>query len=78
MVSGIIEDTASYPIAAFRKITGLGTAALRTAEANGLEVTWVGNQKWISGAKWNEYLKRESGKPKYRKEANACVHEAGQ
>jgi hypothetical protein len=64
MVVKSVEDSASYPLAEFRRLTGLGDTAIRQAESEGLQVAWVGNQKWISGKEWNRFLRERSGIPR--------------
>jgi hypothetical protein len=46
---GIIDPGRLYNFAAFKRITGLGTAALRDARRKGLAVRYYGRQGYILG-----------------------------
>ena len=52
-----IMPGAAYPLSEFRRITKLGTAALRTARKNGLKVRRVGGRGFILGDDFVEFLK---------------------
>ena len=45
-----------YSLPAFRKITGLGRAALRTARRQGLRVAYQGNRGFVSGDAFCDFI----------------------
>lgn len=58
-VEAVIRADEAYGIGTFRKITGMGDAALRAARKAGLPVRKVGTRSYIVGADWLDYLKRQ-------------------
>ena len=53
-----IEATKLYPLPVFKKITGLGLWAMRTARRNGLRVRYVGGKAFVMGSDFLDYLDR--------------------
>jgi hypothetical protein len=51
-----IEPDVLYPLAVFKRHTGLGDAALRSARRNGLRVLRVGGRGSILGSDFIEYV----------------------
>lgn len=46
----------SFPLATFKRMTGLNDWALKTARRKGLKVRTVGNRRYVLGADWHAYL----------------------
>lgn len=46
-----------YPLAEFRKRTGLGRAAIRSARRKGLRISKHGRNRYVSGLDWAEFLR---------------------
>lgn len=59
---GVIEAGKVYPIATFRTLTGMGTAALREARKKGLLVRRVGLRSFVLGQDFLDFV-REHGQP---------------
>lgn len=53
---GEIERGKDYPIALFKKRTGLGDYAIRQCEDKGLFIHVIGNERRITGDDWHNYL----------------------
>ncbi len=53
----VIETTKVYGLEDFRRITGMGTAAMRQARRNGLIVRRVGLRSFIRGADFDAYVR---------------------
>ncbi len=58
----VIETSKVYPLPEFKRITGMGTAALREARRRGLIVRRVGLRSFIRGEEFDIYV-RDHGKP---------------
>lgn len=54
--SGAIVADAAHPLPAFRKLTGMGTAALREVRHKGLPVRKIGLRSFILGRDWLEFV----------------------
>ncbi len=57
----VIETSKVYPLAEFKRVTGMGTAALREARRKGLIVRRVGLRSFIRGEDFDAYV-RDHGK----------------
>lgn len=55
---GVILSEATYPLAEFQKLSGLGEAALREARRRGLVVTAIGRRRFVRGADFYEFVGR--------------------
>lgn len=53
---GVIFSDATYPLAEFQRLSGLGEAALRTARRRGLAIHKVGSRKFVRGQDWHDFL----------------------
>jgi hypothetical protein len=56
IIEDVIRSGESYPIAEFRRRSGLGIAAMRKARRNGLYVRRVGSRAFVLGSDWHKYL----------------------
>lgn len=54
-----IESTKSYTLAVFCRKTGLGPDAVREYRTRGLKVRRVGNQLFVAGADWLDWLQTQ-------------------
>lgn len=59
-----IDPGRMYPLDAAKQITGFGTAALRSARRNGLQVRYVSNRGFIYGEDLISYI-RQNGKAEH-------------
>lgn len=57
---GVILSEATYPLAEFQKLSGLGEAALREARRRGLVVTAIGRRRFVRGADFYEFVGRQA------------------
>ncbi len=55
---GVVETGRAYSLTAFRKASGLGTAALREARRTGLVVRRVGVRSFVLGRDFLDWLER--------------------
>lgn len=55
---GIIRENEAYPLPVFRRLTGMGTVALRRAQRRGLVVRRVGLRKYVLGRDWLAHLEK--------------------
>ena len=53
---GAILTDASYPLAMFMGLTGLGVAGIRQARRDGLRILRVGRRKFVMGRDWADFL----------------------
>lgn len=58
----IIRADECYPLPVFKKLTGMGTCAVREARRKGLPVRKVGLRNYILGKDWLQFVE-EHGKP---------------
>lgn len=58
-VEAVIRAGEAYSIGTFRKITGMGDAAMRAARRGGLPIRKVGTRSYILGSDWLAYLERQ-------------------
>jgi hypothetical protein len=61
---GVIFSSATYPLAEFQRLSGLGEAALRSARRQGLLVHKVGSRKFVRGHDWHEFLAKRASDPR--------------
>lgn len=58
-VENVIRAGEAYPLPIFKRLTGMGDAAMRAARKNGLPLKKVGTRTFILGADWLSYLERQ-------------------
>jgi hypothetical protein len=67
---GVILSEATYPLAEFQKLSGLGEAALRMARRHGLVITAIGRRRFVRGVDFSEFVgllaARKAAKPDLR------------
>jgi hypothetical protein len=63
---GVILSDATYPLAEFQKLSGLGEAALRQARRQGLVVTAIGRRRFVRGADFYEFIGRRGVKSSHK------------
>jgi hypothetical protein len=56
---GVIRADEAYTTREFCRRAGLGDYAFREARAAGLKVTEFGKKRYVLGADWLEFLKRQ-------------------
>ncbi len=73
-----VRADAVYDLATFRRLTGWGRRALRTARERGLKIKYAANRGYISGAEYHRYIETlaESEWTKGRKPAEGASGEA--
>lgn len=58
---GVIKVGEIYPLATFLQLAGMCAKTLREAERNGLEASWVGGRKYITGKAFNDFAEMQRG-----------------
>jgi len=53
---GVILADATYPLSEFKRLSGLGEAALRQARRRGLVVTAIGRRRFVRGADFHAFI----------------------
>ena len=53
-----VSSAETYPLADFKRRTGLGDWGMRQARKNGLRVAKVGKRRFVRGVDWFEFLGR--------------------
>jgi hypothetical protein len=53
---GVILADATYPLPEFKRLSGLGEAALRQARRQGLMVTAIGRRRFVRGADFHAFI----------------------
>ncbi len=52
-----IQSGTVYPLEAFKRLTGFGNHAMRTARRNGLKVRYVGGRGFVDADDFHAYLR---------------------
>ncbi|WP_417383225.1 hypothetical protein [Gimesia sp.] len=53
---GQIDPDILYPLEEFKRVSGMGTCALRTARNAGLRMLQTGHRKYVKGQDFIDYL----------------------
>ena len=53
---GVIDTQAIYSLSAFKRAVGVGDWGMRAMRKNGLQVTQIGNLRFITGADFATFL----------------------